>query len=122
MRTCCVCKAEKGDSEFYPKVKTGGAKKKYLSSYCKPCEIKRINEMKRRLRATLISYGGGACKKCGYNRCVEALEFHHRDQNAKEVDVRLLRSFNDTARQELDKCDLLCANCHAELHFPHMNQ
>lgn len=65
-----------------------------------------------------IIYKGGRCMICGYDRCHEALEFHHLDSNKKDFGVSqdgLTRSW-ERVRNELDKCILICANCHRELH------
>lgn len=64
-----------------------------------------------------VKYKGGCCSVCGYSKCFSALEFHHRDPNTKEFNwVKLrLRTWNNIL-SELDKCDLVCANCHRELH------
>ena len=61
---------------------------------------------------------GGECSKCGYDKCYDALEFHHIDPETKKGQVfQLLRWYSyKTAEQEADKCILLCANCHRELH------
>lgn len=70
----------------------------------------------RKLKA--VEYKGGKCIKCGYSKCVAALEFHHRDPKEKEVQWNQLRKRSwDTIVEELDKCDLLCSNCHREEHF-----
>ena len=60
---------------------------------------------------------GGACQICGYSRSIAALEFHHLDPSAKSFSVAergLTRSL-ERARQEANKCLLVCSNCHAEL-------
>jgi hypothetical protein len=61
---------------------------------------------------------GGKCHNCSYNRCLAALQFHHRDPSAKIQTIsRLIRNSGfSTAVKEAEKCTLLCANCHAELH------
>ncbi len=59
--------------------------------------------------------------RCGYRKNLAALTWHHREpeQKAFELDAR---SFSNrrmtTLRAEIAKCDLLCANCHAEAHWP----
>lgn len=70
----------------------------------------------RKIKA--VAHKGGKCQKCGYDKCVNALEFHHRDPTSKEVDWRKMqrRSWAGV-KEELDKCDLLCANCHREVHY-----
>ena len=71
----------------------------------------------RTLKARAVEYKGGKCQKCGYDKCIEALEFHHRDPSQKEFTIS--GSYNiswNKIQQELDKCDILCANCHREEH------
>lgn len=55
---------------------------------------------------------------CGFSKCVQALDFHHREPKTKEfgLSIRGLTRSWDKIKLELDKCDLLCANCHRELH------
>ena len=65
-----------------------------------------------------LEYKGGRCERCGYNRCLEALEFHHISSSEKDFSVSsrgYTRSWK-RVREELDKCILLCANCHREIH------
>lgn len=65
-----------------------------------------------------IAYKGGKCQVCGYDKCVGALEFHHIDPTQKDFGISAkgyTRSW-DKNRQELDKCILVCANCHREIH------
>ena len=84
-------------------------------SRCKKCQgnINEVNRVARREKA--IAYKGGKCSRCGYDKCRGALEFHHRDPTVKED--RGLRLVNwGRLQTELDKCDLLCANCHREIH------
>ncbi len=55
---------------------------------------------------------------CGYKRCSAALDFHHIDSKAKEFGLSangLTRSW-EKMKAELDKCVLICANCHREVH------
>jgi len=66
-----------------------------------------------------IEMKGGRCKICEYNKCFRALTFHHREPSEKSfnLDIRSLsnRTYNKCIN-ELEKCDLLCFNCHMELH------
>ena len=57
------------------------------------------------------------CQVCGYNRCLPALEFHHVDPSKKQglVSVQGGMSFTVLFR-ELEKCIVVCANCHREIH------
>lgn len=68
-------------------------------------------------KSLCIEYLGGRCIKCGYDRCVKALTFHHRDSHQKSFTLsQRLDAAWDILRVELDKCDLLCFNCHMEEH------
>ncbi len=62
------------------------------------------------------------CKECGENR-YWVLDFHHRDPKEKDIEVSvLLRKGNKTKiLQEIEKCDVLCSNCHRDLHFKENN-
>ena len=65
-----------------------------------------------------IEYKGGKCEQCGYYRCLEALEFHHADPTKKDFNISsrgYTRSWK-RVQEELDKCVMLCANCHRETH------
>ena len=65
-----------------------------------------------------VLYKGGKCQQCGYDGCYAAFDFHHRDPNEKEFLWSKCRGRAwETIKIELDKCDLLCANCHRERHF-----
>jgi len=61
-----------------------------------------------------IEYKGGKCVACGYSKCSAALDFHHINPEEKEG-LRQDWCFEKN-KSELDKCVLLCANCHRELH------
>ncbi len=59
--------------------------------------------------------GGAKCQRCGYDRYIGSLEFHHR--NPSEKDPSWNRGWNmEKLKVELDKCDILCSNCHREVH------
>ena len=64
---------------------------------------------------------GGKCEHCGYNNNLSALEFHHKNPKEKEfqVDVRAFSNYSlEKLEHELDRCELLCSNCHKEIHYP----
>ena len=70
------------------------------------------------LKMRCVQYKGGKCEACGYCRCREALEFHHRNPRHKDFSISTAWARQGWAkiRAELDKCLLLCANCHREVH------
>jgi hypothetical protein len=80
--------------------------------------IKAVRARREKVRLMAVAYKGGHCQVCGYNACIEALEFHHLDPTQKDFGISnkgYTRSW-DKVREELDKCILLCANSHREVH------
>lgn len=77
------------------------------------------NQIQRwiRRKKLAVQYLGGECSVCGYQKYYGALHFHHKDPETKDMTWTKLRLHSwDRVLQELDKCELLCANCHAEIH------
>lgn len=76
---------------------------------------------KRAVKHQLVLYKGGKCIKCGYNKCEGSLQFHHRNPQEKSFTLSAINVSKELDMEELyreaDKCDLLCANCHGEIHF-----
>jgi len=88
--------------------------------YSDRSEYLKLAVAKRRkiLRNKAVEYKGGKCQKCGYDKCQQALEFHHLDQLKKDFGISaggFTRSW-DKITTELDKCLIVCANCHREIH------
>lgn len=114
-RQCGICQEYKSTTEFTKNSKSG-----YLHSYCKPCAVKKGRKEKQRFKQLCIEYKGGKCILCGYCRCPAALEFHHRNPAEKEFSLRDVGgtiALTERVKKELDKCDLLCSNCHKETHY-----
>lgn len=81
---------------------------------CASCQVN-IRKYTNKIKA--IEYKGGCCELCGYSKCVRALCFHHKDPNKKEFGIsgNHCRKW-EKVKEELDKCLLLCHNCHMEIH------
>lgn len=80
--------------------------------------VKAVKRRRKKVRDMAVSYKGGKCQLCGYDKCRESLEFHHILKNKKNFGISekgYTRSW-DSIKSELDKCVLLCANCHREWH------
>lgn len=85
---------------------------------CSKCWNKRTIEKTRENKLEAIKYKGGKCISCGYNKCPAALAFHHRNPEEKDFNWKALRNMSlDKLKKELDKCDLVCHNCHSEIHW-----
>ncbi len=111
-KICTKCNQIKLLSEFY-------LNSKRPHSYCKLCMTKNTIDRQRKFKKECVEYKGGCCEKCGYSKYIGALEFHHKDPSKKEFSIAhvKLTTFSDKIRTELDKCELLCANCHREAHI-----
>ncbi len=73
---------------------------------------------RRKVKVMCVEYKGGKCSICSYDKCIAALEFHHMNPLEKDFAVSkhgACRSWEST-KHELDKCILVCANCHREIH------
>lgn len=76
-------------------------------------------ERKRQLKKEAVDYKGGKCSVCGYSKYQGALEFHHINPSEKEDTIANLINELQTLEQmknELNKCILVCSNCHKEIH------
>jgi DNA-binding CsgD family transcriptional regulator len=88
------------------------------------CDDKQLRENKKnvikkwrnRVKSKLVDYMGGECVKCGYNRCLSALEFHHLDPTQKDFSISSKGWSFERLKSEVNKCILVCKNCHMEIH------
>ena len=109
---CLRCQIEIDHSNAYKK-----SGKSYLLSYCRDCFNYNALERVKRIKRQCLDYKGGRCIVCGYDRCIGALEFHHLESDAKELQISSVRSRTfEHIKTELDKCVLVCCRCHREIH------
>lgn len=115
--TCSRCKESKSKNDFY--IRKRGGNENYRTSNCKSCNADIVRERRRQFKKNAVEYKGGKCCKCGYSKCIHALEFHHLDPSKKTDDLsRCSRvGLDESIKKELDGCDLVCANCHRELEY-----
>jgi hypothetical protein len=80
-------------------------------------------DKRRNDKLIYLEYSGASCVKCGYNKCPSSLTFHHRDPKEKDFwigglseRINSIYELSERVKNELDKCDLLCANCHVIEH------
>ena len=81
---------------------------------------KNVIAWRKRSKSKMVAAMGGKCQICGYDKCEEALEFHHINPNEKEFSFGKLRANPqgvNTLIEELKKCIMLCSNCHKEVHY-----
>jgi DNA-binding CsgD family transcriptional regulator len=79
--------------------------------------VKNVIKWRRQVKIKLVEYKGGKCEKCGYDKCTDALEFHHLDPNEKDFTISGKSWSFDRLKKEVEKCILVCSNCHKEIHY-----
>lgn len=113
----------RGQGRTYPEISIlTGASKGTIAYHCS--DKYRINRTARiRLRkrgkiTELKEKAGGQCVRCCYNKCLEALDFHHKIPSEKVSDISRLAKDSRFALADIEaaKCELICANCHREEH------
>jgi hypothetical protein len=105
---CPICNCHLNKETGYYRKNKG-----YYSPICKKCN----NEKRKNSKIKAINYKGNCCVKCGYNKNITALDFHHLNPKEKEITPSRLNGKSwEKLKKEIDKCILLCANCHREEH------
>jgi hypothetical protein len=107
-----------------------GRQKKFCSRKCKNANTNTKNQcydsqqnrgLERKIK--LIKIKGGECQLCDYNKNYASLTFHHRDPDTKSFGLDLRACSNHSWHillEEAAKCDLVCFNCHMEIHHPEL--
>jgi len=127
MKWCGKCKKDKPLSNFsiHNRTKDG------LNIYCGSCVSGFTEKYKpkrkvhlRGIKKRMVELKGGACSICGYNdlSCLPVFEFHHIDASTKGTNlnssmINLRIGDWDKVKDELNKCILVCANCHRKIHY-----
>jgi hypothetical protein len=100
-----ICKIH-GATNFFPRADGG--------SRCGQCSADAVKNRRRKIKLLAIEYKGGACENCGNSFHPAVFEFHHKDPSQKDFAVGAggnARAW-ELVKTELDKCSMLCANCH----------
>lgn len=103
---CLIC-----EKIFKPKTPSANQR-----SCCYECMPEGTQLKRGDFLAKIKFFRGGCCERCGYNKCIKALEFHHLDPSKKDFTISNDHFRLKEAIEESKKCILLCANCHRELH------
>lgn len=82
---------------------------------CVACGYSRQLNWIRKTKRRLVEICGGGCKICGYNKCLDALDFHHLDKELKCFELTEHRQSLEKKLEEVKKCVLLCCRCHREV-------
>lgn len=123
MRTCSKCKCEKEVSEFHKtKSRADG-----LSVWCKECQKNHKKQHYQSYKEKYLTNNyerrkwfynlkrGLKCSRCGFDHPA-ALDFHHKNNESKEFNISKQYHGNPYMKEEIlkeiEKCEVLCANCH----------
>jgi len=117
-KICSKCKEDLSIENFYTKSSTGNRTR---TPYCKKCQMNYNLQREIKRKIQMIEYKGGKCIKCGYNKNIAALDFHHLESDNKDFNIAHVGGGLEKMKKELDKCILVCSNCHREIHNPNKN-
>ena len=114
-KICSKCQKELPITHFHKNGFSSNGQQKYRG-YCKDC-ANSIEKARYQKKKAFINAQKCRCEKCGDTR-VYVLEFHHKDKEEKEFTIGKIKKGNlDLIQNEIDKCIVLCANCHREFHY-----
>lgn len=113
---CSKCKEIKSIGEFYLRKRSNG--NITSSSWCRSCNSKGVIKTQQNTKSKLVKLKGGSCQTCNFNEYDGALEFHHVDSTLKDDKLsKLIRSsLSKDIIDEINKCVLVCSNCHKMIH------
>lgn len=132
MKLCTKCLLEKSIHEFSWKYKS----KQRRQSWCKDCfkvvdkdryyngsrkkQVLALNKKYKKERKRIVGEYKVAkgCLVCSYNRCADALDFHHPNDDKESTVSSLVTNLRSMEKvwREIEKCEVLCCRCHRELH------
>jgi hypothetical protein len=117
-KKCRKCGDAKSLENFYELQQIGakGQVWKYFDAWCKGCRNKNSYNRKKITKEKAVQYKGGKCEDCGIIDIPDVFDFHHLDETKKDFSIAKTSKKFDTIKEELDKCVLLCANCHRKRH------
>lgn len=121
-KTCNVCNIEQPISEFQKNGTQPSGKQKH-KPFCKTCSSKQeFYQYYTRLTQAITELNRQwECELCGYDENLGAIAFHHIEPSTKSFEISKRRHATvETFKGELEKCAILCQNCHAEVHSPRL--
>ena len=118
-KQCTDCKKTLQITEFYKQVKKENNKEwEYYDSSCKECRSTYSIQRRRNIKIQALEYKGWSCNKCGLvdKEYPQIYDFHHLDPTQKDFSISKNVLVFDKIKNELDKCIVLCSNCHRREH------
>lgn len=113
-KICSKCGEEKPLTEYHKNGFDSYGNQKYRG-YCKNC-ANNIEKERYRKKKQYTESLKGFCLKCGESRPY-VLDFHHKDKAEKDFTIgKIKKDSLKILKEEIDKCVVLCSNCHREFH------
>jgi len=78
--------------------------------------VEHVVRCRKNRKKRLVEYKGGCCQRCGYSKSMNALQFHHINPDEKDFTIGGKNYSEEKMKKEVDKCVLVCSNCHCEIH------
>lgn len=114
-KLCKHCNTVKSIDNFFVR-----SDRKHNSVYpwCKSCNNKQVLLRQKKNKLDCLNYKNNICCICGYNKCQDSMDFHHMNPLKKDFNISKVKcvKLNNKIKKELDKCILVCSNCHREIH------
>lgn len=100
------------------KLEKNNREKKRWQDRKKLSPSEQVVDYRKRQKILAVEYKGGKCIICSYNKYVGALHFHHLEPSEKDFSIASAGKTIpfEKMKNELDKCVLVCGNCHSEIH------
>ena len=113
-KPCVNCGEVKSKDDFYS---SGGSRSR---GYCKDCLKTYHTDRLRKVKIKMITYKGGKCERCNLkleDSHYSVFDFHHIDSSTKDPNFSSIKFQKwEKIKDEIDKCKLLCSNCHRITH------
>jgi len=116
---CVICGNEIISSISTKKCCSDKCRRKFRLNYFKlnNYQYDKLVIWRKNKKLKAIEYKGGSCQICGYNKCENSLSFHHIEPDKKDFSISSNINWSfEKIKNELDKCVLVCMNCHGEIH------
>lgn len=114
MRRCLDCGLESDDLERF----TRDNNAKYgRQNVCKPCSNKRTVAKRGKVKAIIDAFKDRPCTDCGVRYPAHVMDLDHTGEKTGDVSVLRVSRGMETVLTELEKCEVVCANCHRQRTF-----
>lgn len=111
-KTCFKCDNSKSIDNFRYRTDRDS-----LSTYCRVCEAENAKDVYLKNKTFCVNALGGQCVFCNKIYPIPVYDFHHKEPEHKDFNISEYRHTTPTKLiNELDKCILVCHNCHMKIH------